>query len=116
MGKREGKVENALVKRIEAIGGLIRKAQWVGRRGCPDRFVMLPTDRRRVYLISRLEDDGLATAIDRPRNPWVECKATGEPLDGHQEREIRRMRSRGELVLVIDSQEQIDRYFPLVLP
>lgn len=107
MGKREGKIEKALVERIGAIGGHIRKAQWVGRRGCPDRFVMLPYSRR-----SKLAS---VLRMAATQNPWVECKATGELLDGHQEREIQRMRALGELVLVIDSLEQIDSYFPLEL-
>lgn len=111
MGKREGKIEKALVARIEAIGGQIRKAQWAGRRGCPDRFVMLPS-RHREYLSVRA---GSVLHAHLRRNPWVECKAAGEVLDGHQEREIQRMRALGELVLVIDSLEQIDRYFPLEL-
>jgi len=39
---RESKIEKALVKRVKAAGGEIRKVQWVGRRGAPDRLVMMP--------------------------------------------------------------------------
>lgn len=106
MGKREAQIEKALVKRIEAIGGEIRKAQWIGRRGCPDRRVMLPRPWRQHLAKSHLDFDlGV-------QNPWVECKAPGEELEDHQAREIRRMREHGELVLVIDSLDQIERYFP----
>lgn len=39
---RESKIEKALVRRVKAEGGEIRKVQWIGRRGAPDRLVMLP--------------------------------------------------------------------------
>ena len=39
---RESKIEKALVKRVKAEGGEVRKVQWIGRRGAPDRLVMLP--------------------------------------------------------------------------
>lgn len=39
---RESKIEKALVKRVREAGGEIRKVTWVGRRGAPDRLVMLP--------------------------------------------------------------------------
>jgi hypothetical protein len=110
MGKREGKIEKALVARIKAIGGRVRKAKWIAWRGCPDRRLMLPSEYRRH----------LAVWMNEPRhsaqNPWVECKAPGVELEDYQAREHRKMRELGELILVIDSQEQIDRFFPLVLP
>jgi len=31
-----------LVKRVRELGGEVRKVQWIGRRGAPDRLVMLP--------------------------------------------------------------------------
>lgn len=39
---RESKIEKALVKRVRAVGGDVRKVTWPGRRGAPDRLVMLP--------------------------------------------------------------------------
>jgi hypothetical protein len=39
---RESKIEKALVRRVRASGGEIRKVTWVGRRGAPDRLVMIP--------------------------------------------------------------------------
>lgn len=39
---RESKIEKALVKRVREAGGEIRKVSWIGRRGAPDRMVMLP--------------------------------------------------------------------------
>ena len=39
---RERDIEAYLAKRVKAMGGEIRKAQWIGRVGAPDRRVMLP--------------------------------------------------------------------------
>lgn len=39
---RESKIEKALVRAVRAQGGEIRKVSWTGRRGAPDRLVMLP--------------------------------------------------------------------------
>ena len=38
---RESEVEAYLVKRVKELGGDTRKMKWIGRRGAPDRFVML---------------------------------------------------------------------------
>ena len=109
MGKREGKIEKALVRRIKDIGGEVRKAMWIAHRGCPDRRAMIPK-LWREHLRWVLP----ASANANGQNPWVECKATGEPLEDYQEREHKKMRRHGELVLIIDTLEDIDRYFPLV--
>jgi hypothetical protein len=105
MGQREGPIEKHLVDRVKALGGEIRKTCWIGRRGCPDRFAMLPFWVQQ-HIAAQLAHH------DRPRNPWVECKGPGQALDAHQEREIERMRRFGELVLVLDCKAEIDRYFP----
>lgn len=82
---REALIEDYLVKRVSAEGGEIRKVKWIGRRGAPDRRVMLP---------------GACS--------WVELKATGVPPEEHQIREHNRMRACGEDVRVIDSKEGVD--------
>lgn len=84
---KERDIEAHLVKRVKAMGGEIRKAQWIGRVGAPDRRVMLP-DRLPV---------------------WVELKAPGVKPEMHQLREHNRMRRLGELVEVVDSLEAIER-------
>lgn len=84
---KERDIERALVRRVKALGGEIRKAAWVGRAGAPDRRVMLP---------------GLPPV-------WVELKAPGEVPTAQQVREHNRMRRLGELVEVIDSLEAIDK-------
>jgi len=83
---RERDVERYLVRRVRATGGEIRKVQWLGRRGAPDRLVMLPG-----------------------RGIWVELKAPGTPLKKHQKREHERMRRMGQTVLVIDSLAGVDQ-------
>lgn len=83
---RESDIEKYLVKRVKDVGGQIRKAQWIGHVGAPDRRVMLPH-----------------------RHPiWIEVKAPGKTLEPHQLREHNRMRKLGELVEVIDSYEAVD--------
>jgi hypothetical protein len=83
---KESDIEKYLVKRVKDVGGQIRKAQWVGHVGAPDRRVMLPN-----------------------RMPiWIELKAPGKKPEPHQVREHNRMRRLGELVEVIDSYEAVD--------
>ena len=82
---REALIEKYLVHRVKANGGQVRKVQWIGRRGAPDRRVMLPG-----------------------RCVWVELKATGVPPEEYQLREHERMRKCGEDVRVIDSIAGVD--------
>jgi len=83
---RESEIEAYLVKRVKELGGEVRKVQWIGRNGAPDRLVMLP----------------LWETI------WVELKATGEKAKPHQKREHERMRAMGQYVVVIDSIEGVE--------
>jgi len=83
---RESEIERHLVRHVNALGGEVRKVQWVGRRGAPDRLVMLPC----------------TPAI------WVELKAPGERVKPHQAREHARMRAMGQHVVVIDSLEGVE--------
>ena len=85
---REALVENHLVREVAKRGGEIRKAKWIGRNGCPDRYVMLP---------------------DRPPT-WVELKAPGLDAEDHQAREHRRMQRLGCRVMVLDTKEKIDEW------
>ena len=81
---RESEVEAYLVKRVKELGGDTRKMKWIGRRGAPDRFVML-------Y-------GGF----------FVELKAPGEKLRPEQEKEISIMRKAGVRVWVVDSLISVD--------
>lgn len=78
-------IEAYLVKRVNELGGEVRKVQWVARRGAPDRIVMLPN---------------LCV--------WVELKAPDKVAEPHQAREHERMRKFGLRVEVIDSVEDVD--------
>ena len=81
----ERDIEAYLVKRVQSLGGEVRKAAWIGRRGAPDRCVML---------------DG--------KTIFAELKAPGVAAQPHQLREHARMRKMGQRVEVIDSLEGVD--------
>lgn len=93
---RERDIERHLVKRVKDLGGEVRKVQWIGRRGAPDRLVMLPNPGR-----DRFGD------IQSP-TIWVELKAPGKKAEPHQVREHERMRAMGQRVVVIDSIEGVE--------
>lgn len=82
---RESEIENELVAQVRAAGGEVRKVRWIGRRGAPDRVVMLP--------------DG--------RLVWVEVKAPGARPTPQQRREHARMQAVGQVVRVVDSVDAI---------
>ena len=93
---RERDIERHLVKRVKALGGEVRKVTWQGRRGAPDRLVMLP---------SRFDEPGMHWT----RQPiWVELKAPGVKPEVHQLREHERMRAMGQRVVVIDSIDGVE--------
>lgn len=86
---RERDVERQLIKRVKAAGGEVRKLMWIGRRGAPDRLVLLPG-----------------------RGPlFVELKAPGGRISRLQEVEHRRLRAAGGRVMVIWKIEQIEEVF-----
>lgn len=97
---RERDIERYLVRRVKELGGEVRKVQWIGRKGAPDRLVMLP--RELVY-----HDDG--GSHYEGRTVWVELKAPGEKPTSAQLREHNRMRQMGQRVEVIDGIEQVER-------
>ena len=95
---RESTIEQYLVDRVKAKGGEVRKVKWIGRRGAPDRLVMLPPVKLMVDF--------------PPRTIWVELKAPGEKAKPHQQREHDRMRAMGQHVVVIDSIEGVEELLP----
>lgn len=92
---RESDIEKYLVKQVKAAGGEVRKVQWIGRSGAPDRLVMLPAQYERA-------DHRHAQTI------WIELKAPGKKAEPHQAREHERMRKMGQRVEVVDSYERVD--------
>ena len=101
---RESQIEKYLVAKVKALGGEVRKVEWVGRRGAPDRLVMLPPFMFR----------GKPLPL-RPTSIWVELKNPETiktfPANAHerqQAREHARMRKMGQRVEVIGTLEQVD--------
>lgn len=92
---RERDIERHLVQRVKVLGGEVRKVQWIGRRGAPDRLVMLP-----AY--------GTLPPWNVPATIWVELKATGVKPEAYQLREHERMREMGQRVVVIDSIDGVE--------
>ena len=102
---RESKIEKHLAKRVEELGGECRKLRWIGRRGAPDRLVMLPE----AYANLEGHPNPFAfVRIRRSLTVWVELKAPGEKPEPHQAREHERMRRMGQRVEVIDSIEGVE--------
>lgn len=97
---RESEIEAYLVKRVNALGGEVRKVKWIGRRGAPDRLVMLPERDTQYY--------GADCPITPPTTMWIELKAPGEKAKPHQVREHERMHKMGQRVEVVDSFERVD--------
>ncbi len=89
---RERDIERHLVALAKARGGEVRKVQWIGRRGSPDRLLMLPARSRTSWMAPI----------------WVELKAPGVKPEAHQIREHKRMRAMGQRVVVIDSIEGVE--------
>lgn len=98
---REGQLRARLVKRVDELGGEIRKVQWVGRRNAPDELVCLPgistfhRDPGRSFFIELKRDDLPGTF----------------PRDAHeraQHREHERMRKFGMVVHVVQSLADLD--------
>ena len=96
---KESVIEAYLCRAVKKAGGEVRKMRWIGRRGAPDRFVLLSSPF--LAILGRIPTNYL----------WVELKAPGKHLRPEQEREIAKLRKVGCVVLVLDSKEQIDAYF-----
>lgn len=99
---KERDIERQLVARVLELGGEVRKVQWIGRRGAPDRLVMLPA-RRLAHSIDCAWCNPKGVAI------WVELKAPGVEPEAYQLREHERMRAKGQRVEVVDSFEGVER-------
>jgi hypothetical protein len=87
---RERDIERALIRRVKEAGGEVRKVVWQGRRGAPDRLVLLPKKRARSLL-------------------FVELKAPGGKLTKLQEIEHEILAQYGVKVVVVNSIEQIEK-------
>ena len=95
----ESVIERHLCRAVKRAGGEVRKMRWIGRRGAPDRFVLLRHPVSSIFA-------GHSTS-----HLWVELKRPGGKLMPEQEREIATMRASGCAVLVFDTKESIDFFF-----
>lgn len=95
---RESQIEAYLVKRVKALGGEVRKVQWIGRNGAPDRLVMLP------------DDTSLSTFWVELKNPETVKTFPANAHERAQRREHQRMRKLGQTVLVIGTIEGVDAW------
>lgn len=100
---RERDIEAHLVKRVKALGGVVRKVRWIECHGAPDRIVMLPERNNPL--------DGSGCGRISAECFWVELKAPGEKPEPHQLREHKRLRKMGQRVFVVDSIEGVERLF-----
>lgn len=111
---KERDIEKYLVERVKALGGEVRKVQWVGRKSAPDRLVMLPLTKEGRH-------DGpwgtryLDKLVRSASTIWVELKNPdtiktfpANPHERAQHREHERMREMGQRVEVIGTKEQVD--------
>lgn len=96
---RESKIEQHFVEAVTKAGGMTRKAKWLCRRGCPDRFWAFPE-------IEWLDPNEAPTTCFG----FAEIKAPGEKPDAHQDREMARLRAMGVPVLVFDTVTAIDEW------
>jgi hypothetical protein len=88
---KERDIERALIKRVKEVGGEVRKVVWQGRRGAPDRLVLLPKNRRKA----------------RPLI-FVELKAPKGKVSRLQALEHEILARYGVRVVVVNSIEQIE--------
>lgn len=94
---REKIIEAHLVKRVQSLGGEVRKVRWIGRNGAPDRLVMLPyTPHAWGYR-------------PEPFHFYLELKAPGEKLRPSQAREHACLNSFGLAVETADSISAVER-------
>ena len=87
MSTPEGKIQKYAKEQFEAIGGLVRKMAFEGRRAATDLLVILPGGI--VWFVEVKKDENT-----KP--------------DPHQLREHERMRKRGANVFVVGSFKQVD--------
>ena len=90
---KETKVEAYLVAQVKARRGFVRKVKWVGRRGCPDRYVSIPN----VWA-------GFVE-LKRPR---------GGKLSLGQINEINLLSDAGTRVAIVHSIEEIDQWLQVI--
>lgn len=100
---KERDIERYLCKRVKELGGEVRKVQWIGRNGAPDRLVMLPSTGNFPM------PEG-ATVFVEVKNPDTIKTFPADAHERAQHREHERMRRMGQTVLVIGTTEAVDEW------
>jgi hypothetical protein len=103
----ERDIEDYLVKRVEAMGGEVRKVQWIGRNSAPDRLVMLPVAQAYNSTAGRWTQPG-ATIWVELKNPKTIVTFPSTPRERAQHREHERMRKLGQRVEVVGTLYQVE--------
>jgi hypothetical protein len=97
MGKKESPVETYLTERVEALGGTCEKFVTPGKVGPPDRIISWK--------------HGLTGIID-----FAETKSKDGVLESWQERDHKRRRAMGFLVVVLWDEAGVDEYIRCYCP
>ena len=100
---KERDIEAHLVRRVRELGGEVRKVQWIGRRGAPDRVVMLPPG----IVVYPGPEYGYTIWVEL-KNPKTILTFPANPHERQQAREHERMRAMGQRVEVIGTIEQVE--------
>ena len=99
----ERDIEKHLIKRVKELGGEVRKVQWVGRVGAPDRVVMLPPG----IVVYPGPEFGYTIWVEL-KNPSTIKTFPSNPHERKQHREHERMRAMGQRVVVIGTIEGVE--------
>ena len=123
--ERESAIEEHLVKKVKANGGIAYKFTSPQRRSVPDRLVLenagaaaevlrklvIRYAREGAIEMTRAQLELEAAEVVAAGIYFVELKATGAKPTELQEREHAKLRERGFTVLVIDSKAEVDRRY-----
>lgn len=99
----EKQVEERLVRRVSAAGGIAYKFTSPARRAVPDRLCLLEVPPEHQEIVARYVR-------------FVEAKRPGAKPTAPQKREHDRLRALGYFVTTVDSPGTVDGLFPGVLP
>lgn len=104
---RERDIERHLVKRVRELGGVVRKVQWVGRVGAPDRLVALPAKDALTPFGARYRVAPFLAFVEL-KNPYTIKTFPADARERAQAREHDKMRAVGMRVEVIGTLEQVE--------
>lgn len=83
---RESEIEDYLVKGVARLGGMCRKLSYPGRRGAPDRLIVLP-----YSLVA-----------------FAEVKSPTGKVSQHQAAELKRLEKLHQHTFVVSTKEEVD--------